>query len=124
MREETDVSGEFRDDIPDGTYDFSVHRVVRKELQGKKAYEWSLDYTNANGAECTGKVLTWPNQIKDLLVILGAEKLPDGKYSWDTDLVEGRTFRATVTHPTTKKGKVVCAIGEFKESDKEEATPF
>lgn len=119
MREETDVSGQFHDDIPDGTYDFEIKKAVRKEVQGKKAYEWTLEY-----GDNVGKVLTWPNQIGDLLIILGAEKQPDGKYSWDTDLVEGKTFKATVTHPTTKKGKVVCALGDFKASQKEEATPF
>ena len=108
-REETDVSGSFNDDIPDGTYDFEIKKVVRKEVMGKKAYEWVLEYD-----EGTGKVLTWPNQIGTLLPILGAEKQPDGKYSWDTDLVEGKKFRATVTHPTTKKGKVVCLLADFK----------
>ena len=119
MREETDVSGSFHDDIPDGTYDFEIQKVVRKEIGGKKGYEWILEY---NGT--SGKVLTWPNQIGELLTILGAEKQPDGKLSWDTDLVEGKTFKATVTHPTTKKGKVVCALGDFKASAKEESTPF
>ena len=119
MREETDVSGSFHDDIPDGTYDFEIKKVVRKEVQGKKAYEWVLLY---DGGE--GKVLTWPNQIAELLPLLGAVKQPDGKYSWDTELVEGKTFRSTVSHPTTKKGKVVCALGDFKASDKSESTPF
>lgn len=118
-REETDVSGSFHDDIPDGTYDFEIQKVVRKEVSGKKAYEWFLEY---NGT--SGKVLTWPNQIADLLPLLGAEKLPDGKFSWDTDLVEGRTFKATVTHPTTKKGKVVCSLGDFKASKDDGSTPF
>src|ERR1700680_3621309 len=111
MREETEVSGNYNDDIPDGTYDFEISKVVRKEVLGKKAYEWTLEYGDQEG-----KVLTWPNQIGELLVILGAEKQPDGKYSWDTDLVEGKTFRATITHPTTKKGKVVCSMGAFAPS--------
>lgn len=119
MREETDVSGSFNDDIPDGTYAFEIDKVVRKEVAGKKAYEWFLSY---NGT--SGKILTWPNQIADLLPLIGAEKQPDGKYSWDTELVEGRTFKATVTHPTTKKGKVVCAIGDFKVSEEDGSTPF
>jgi hypothetical protein len=119
MREETDVSGGYNDDIPDGIYDFEIAKVVRKEVAGKKAYEWTLEY----GSE-VGKVLTWPNQIADLLPLLGAEKQPDGKYSWDTDLVEGKTFRATVTHQTTKKGKVVCVMGDFAVSAKEESAPF
>jgi hypothetical protein len=118
MREETDVSGIFNDDIPDGTYDFKIKKVVRKEVLGKKAYEWILEYE-----EGEGKVLTWPNQIADLLPLIGAVKQPDGKYSWDTELVEGKTFKATVTHPTTKKGKVVCAIGDFKALGKEDL-PF
>lgn len=119
MREETDVSGNFNDDIPDGTYDFEIRKVVRKEVQGKKAYEWTLDYESGQG-----KVLTWPNQIGELLPLLGAQKQPDGKYSWDTDLVEGMVFKATVTHPTTKKGKVVCALGDFKKSEAEGDVPF
>lgn len=119
MREETDISGSFHDDIPDGTYDFEIQQVVRKEIGGQKGYEWILEY---NGT--SGKVLTWPNQIGDLLLILGAEKQPDGKLSWDTDLVEGKTFKATVTHPKTKKGKVVCALGDFKTSVEEGSIPF
>ena len=119
MMEETDVSGGYNDDIPDGTYNFIIRKVIRKEVNGMKAYEWKLGY---GGGE--GKVLTWPNQIADLLPILGAKKQPDGKYLWDTDLVEGKTFKATVTHPTTKKGKVVCVLDDFKDSDADEKTPF
>ena len=65
----TDTNSQFNDNIPDGTYDFEVIQVVRKEIKGKKAYEWTLEYDGGQG-----KVLTWPNQVGPLLALLGAKE--------------------------------------------------
>src|ERR1700682_4970631 len=111
-RESTDTNSQFNDDIPDGTYDFSIVKVVAKDIKGKRGYEWNLDYGNG-----IGKVLTWPNQIGPLLKVLGCKEIEKGKYDWDTDLMEGKTFKATIVHEKGKKSdKVYCNIKDFKAS--------
>ena len=120
----TDTNSQFNDDIPDGTYDFEILQVVRKEIKGKKAYEWTLEY---NG-DAQGKVLTWPNTVGPLLVILGAKPDPEkkGHYLWETDLMTGKTFKATITHDADKKNpaKVYQNMKDFQASAQTEATPF
>lgn len=119
-REDTDTNSQFGDDIPDGTYDFEIEKVIAKDIKGKKGYEWYLSY---NGT--SGKVLTWPNQIGGLLSVLGCKETEPGKFSWDTDLMEGKTFKATIVHETAKKtGKVYCNIKDFQPSGKTEDVPF
>lgn len=119
-REYVDTNSQFNDDIQDGTYDFEVVKVVAKDIKGKKGYEWHLAYD-----EGSGKVLTWPNQIGGLLKVLGCKETEPGKYEFDTDLMEGKTFKATIVHEKGKKSdKVYCNIKDFKASAKEESTPF
>lgn len=119
----TDTNSQFDDSIPDGTYDFSIEKVVRKEIKGKKAYEWTLNYP-----EGQGKVLTWPNTVGPLLAILGAKEDPQkkGHYLWETDLMTGKTFKATITHDADKKNpaKVYQNMKDFQASAVEEGTPF
>lgn len=119
-RETTDTNSQFNDAIPDGTYDFEVHKVVRKEIKGKVGYEWSLDYGDQNG-----KQLFWPNQMGDLLRLLGCKETAPGKFDWETDLMEGQTFKATVSRKEDKKsGKTFQMMGDFKKSKVEESAPF
>ena len=121
--ETTDTNSQFHDDIPDGTYDFEVVNVVRKEINGKKAYEWTLEY---DGGE--GKVLTWPNQVGPLLALLGAKEdtAKKGHYLWETELMVGKTFKATISHDPDKKdpSKVYQNMKDFKPSKKTEDVPF
>jgi hypothetical protein len=124
MREQTNTNSQFNDDVPDGVYDFRIEKVYGKDLKGKRAYEWMLDYKDADGNLCNGRILTWPNQIGPLLAILGATEVSKGKYEWDCELMEGKAFQATITHPTTKGGKVVCAMGLFNASKQDDQTPF
>lgn len=124
-QEATDTNSQFGDNIPDGTYDFEIIQVVRKEIKGKKAYEWTLeDESN----EITGKVLTWPSQIGPLLVILGAKEDPNNKghYLWETELMAGKTFKATISHDADKKNpsKVYQNMKDFQPSAQAEVTPF
>lgn len=125
MRETTDTTSQFNDDIPDGTYDFRIAKVYGKDIKGKRGYEWSLDYT-MDGNLCNGRVLTWPNQIGPLLAILGATELSKGKYEWEPDLMEGKTFKATIIHEPNKKdpSKIYQNMKDFKPSEQTEETPF
>jgi hypothetical protein len=121
--ESTDTNSQFNDDIPNGTYDFKVKKVVRKEIKGKRAYEWTLNYD-----EGQGKVLTWPNQVGPLLLLLGAKEDPEkkGHYLWETDLMTGKTFKATISHDPDKKNpsKIYQNMNDFKKSEAPEGTPF
>lgn len=124
-QESTDTNSQFNDDIPDGTYDFQVEKVYAKDIKGKKGYEWHLDYVNAEGVDQSGKVLTWPNQIGPLLKVLGCKETDPGKYQWETELMEGKTFKATIVHEKAKKSdKVYCNIKDFQPSKQTDETPF
>lgn len=122
-QEATDTNSQFNDDIKDGTYEFEVVQVVRKEIKGKKAYEWTLEHEDGQG-----KVLTWPNQVGPLLAILGAKEDADkkGHYLWETEMMAGKTFRATISHDPDKKNpaKVYQNMKDFQKSGKEEDVPF
>lgn len=119
-RESTDTNSQFNDDIPDGTHDFEIVKVYAKDIKGKKGYEWTLEYDGGQG-----KVLTWPNQIGPLLKVLGCKENEPGKYDWDTELMEGKTFKATIVHEKAKKSdKVYCNIKDFQPSKDDGSTPF
>lgn len=121
--ETTDTTSQFNDHIPDGNYDFEIQKVVRKEIKGKKAYEWSLEYAGKEGTEI-GRVLTWPNQVGPLLAILGAKEDAEkkGHYIWETDMMAGKMFKATISHDADKKNpsKVYQNMKDFQKSDQEE----
>jgi len=124
-REMTDTNSQFNDAIPDGTYTFEVHKVIRKDLKGKVGYEWSLDYAK-DGVDCNGKQLLWPNQMGELLRLLGCKELSPGKFEWDTDLMEGQTFNARVFRQPDKKdpNKIYQMMDGFKKSKSEADVPF
>ena len=119
----TDTNSQYNDNIPDGTYDFKVVSVVRKEIKGNKAYEWTLEYSGGEG-----KVLTFPNQIGPLLVLLGAKEdaAKKGHYLWETEMMVGKTFKATISHDADKKDakKVYQNMKDFKATGKTEEVPF
>lgn len=122
-QESTDTTSQYNDNIPDGTYDFEVVQVVRKEIKGKKAYEWTLDHDGEKG-----KVLTWPSQVGPLLVLLGAKEDPEkkGHLLWETELMAGKTFQATITHDPDKKNpiKIYQNMKDFKKAGNDESVPF
>lgn len=124
-RENTDTNSQFNDDIPDGTYDFEIEKVLAKEIKGKKGYEWHLDYKDAQGNDASGQVLMWPNQIGDLLRLLGCKEGEKGKFDWETELMQGKTFKATIVHEKGKKSdKIYCNIKDFKASKNTDDVPF
>lgn len=121
--ETTDTNSQYNDNIDDGTYDFKIEKVVRKEIKGKKAYEWTLSH-----ADGQGKVLTWPNTVGPLLALLGAKEDPEkkGHYLWETDLMTGKTFKATITHDQDSKNpsKVYQNMKDFQSSEVKDSAPF
>lgn len=123
-QESTDTNSQYGDNIPDGTYDFEIVQVVRKEIKGKKAYEWMLEYDD----DKQGKVLTWPSQVGPLLIILGAKEDPQNKghYLWETEMMAGKTFKATIRHHADKKNpaKVYQNMKDFQPSAQAEEAPF
>ena len=118
-REQTDTNSDYGDDIANGTYDFEVVRVDRKNIKDKIGYEWKLEYKGKDGADIVGKQLLWPNQLGKLLSILGCKETEKkGVYEWDTDFQQGKTFTATVSHEIGKKdpSKTYQMMDDFKES--------
>jgi hypothetical protein len=122
-QETTDTTSQYNDNIPDGTYDFEIVQVVRKEIKGKKAYEWTLEYEGGQG-----KVLTWPNTVGTLLAILGAKEdsTKKGHYVWETEMMAGKTFKATISHDKDKKdaSKVYQNMKDYKPSKDTADVPF
>ena len=124
-REQTDTNSQFDDEISNGTYKFEVVKVVRKEIKGKKAYEWELEYKNADKVDMIGKQLFWPNQISGLLRVLKCKETTPGVFDWDTDLMEGKEFIATIAREPSKKdlSKSYQIMIDFKEVEKDDI-PF
>lgn len=88
-REVLDTSSNYPGkDIPDGPHTFEVGIVNRKDIKGKKGYEWNLE---ENGNEF--QVLLWPNQMGNLLRVLNVPEHEPNKFTFDTMEVEGGKFK-------------------------------
>jgi hypothetical protein len=115
MRETTDTNDSYPDrDIPDGTYTFKVESVVKRyggANKDKPFYSWKLEYEGVKGEQ-----VLMPNKMGDLLRVLKCTETEKGKFDWDTDMVVGKEFDATVTHETDKKGVLRQQMGDFKPS--------
>ncbi len=70
--------------------------------------------------------MLWPNSEGELLKVLGSTEVSKGVYDWDTELVVGKKFIATVTHePDKKKPDVIRQnMKGFKVAKTEEEVPF
>ncbi len=120
MRKTTDTNPKYSNrDIPDGEREFEVIKV----MDGPKGSDkWVLRYD----IDVEGEQLLWPNNEGDLLRVLGCTEGEKGIFSWDTDMVEGKKFTATVIHEVDKKDKVTMrqSMKGFKKSEKEADVPF
>ena len=127
MRFEIDTASKFNDAIPDGTFEFEIHKMITKTVSGKQAIEMNLDYRNDDGLDLNGRQLLWPNQLEELFKVLDIKKDPaSGKYVGDTDMQEGKKFIATVSRKADKKdpSKIYQTMSGFKKSEKEADVPF
>ena len=121
MRETTDTNSQFASDIADGTYTFEVHKVIRREKSGVVMYVWSLDYDNQNGEQ-----VMFRSNMGPLLRTLGCTESKPGIFDWDTDLMEGKKFIATVKHEPDKKdpSKIRQNMMDFKKAEAVDEPPF
>jgi len=115
----TDTNSKFDDDdLPDGERTFTVSRVT----DGPKGSDkWFLTYDGGRGAQ-----LLWPEAEGPLLRILDRKEPSPGVFEWETDLVSGLSFIATVSTVPDKKDKSIMRkkMAGFKKAEKPEATPF
>lgn len=119
MRETTDTNPNYPDEtLPDGRNIFRVESVKRMEKGKTVFYIWSLSY-KANNQEWEGTQVFLPSMMGGLLKVLGATEVKTGVYEWDTDLMEGKQFEATVSHAPDKKdpSKIRQHMSEFAEED-------
>jgi hypothetical protein len=123
MRETTDTNDNFPDrDIPDGTYSFRIESVAKRYggvNKDKPFYSWKLEYEGVKGEQ-----VLMPNKMGELLRVLGCTETEKGKFDWDTDMVSGQYFDATVTHELDKKGVNRQQMSNFKKSAIDDDVPF
>jgi hypothetical protein len=111
--ENTDTTGFEKEPIPDGEHTFKVV-FVKKVDKVPGLYEWELE---------TGKQEyqhgLFANEMGDLLRVLECNETSKNKFSWDTVLVEGKTFKATVSHVPDKKDNSIIRqkMTNFKKDD-------
>jgi len=119
MRETTDTNDSYPDrDIPDGTYIFKVESVVKRyggANKDKPFYSWKFEYEGVKGEQ-----ILMPSRMGELLRILGCTETEKGKFEFDTDIVIGKEFKATVSHAPDKKGTMRQNMTDFKVSDAED----
>ena len=121
-REYTDTNSDFNNDpLPDGRQTFRVVSIRKHMKSETKMYFWTLLY--GDGKE--GVQLFLPNQMGNLLRVLGATETKQNEFDWETELMEGKYFEATVKHEADKKGVVRQTMSEFaKMATKEDEVPF
>ena len=117
MNEIIDTRGDNKD-IPDGEYDFKVVHIRKLEKNGNRFYAFEIE-TDGNRYE----QVFFPNKMGELLKVLGCTETLPGQFSWDPDLMEGKTFHASVKHEADKKGIIRQQMAGFKEV-KDESIPF
>lgn len=116
-REQTDTNDSYPDkDIPDGTYEFKVISCQKKfggKNKDKAFFVWKLQYEDLKGEQ-----VLMPNKMGGLLKVLGCTEDKPGHFDWDTDAVEGKEFKATVSHAPDAKDptKIRQEMGDFKEA--------
>ena len=120
MRKTTDTNPKYAErDIPDGEHEFEVIKVV----DGPKGSDrWVLRYD----MDVEGEQLLWPNDEGPLLRTLGCTEISAGVFDWETELMEGKKFIATVTHEADKKKPDVIRqkMRNFKASKEADEVPF
>jgi hypothetical protein len=106
--------------IPDGRRTFRV-LSVRKYMKGQtEMYFWELKYDEGEGTQ-----LLLPNMMGELLRLLGAKETEKGEFDWETDLMQGKYFDASVSHGVDKKGIMRQSMTEFAPSkEKTDDIPF
>lgn len=120
-REYTDTNSNFDNEpLPDGRQTFKVVSV-RKHIKGEnKMFFWTLAYKDGEGTQ-----LLLPNMMGELLRVLGCTETKKNEFDWDTDIVQGQCFDATVSHGVDKKGVMRQNMSEFAKSTKtDDDIPF
>jgi hypothetical protein len=111
-REYTDTNGDFDNEpLPDGRRTFKVLSVRPHTKGTTKMYFWSLAHKDGEGTQ-----LLLPSMMQELLRVMGATETKKGEFDWETDLMEGKVFDATVSHALDKKGVMRQNMTEFAKS--------
>lgn len=119
--EETDTTNTYeREPIPDGEHTFEIASVRRIE-KVPGLYEWQLE-TEGNSYQQN----MFANEMGDLLRLLGCNEVSKNKFQWDTVMVEGRSFKATVSHVPDKKDPSIIRqkMTNFKVAEVDTGIPF
>jgi len=125
-RETTDTSN-FGNQLPTGRRSFMVEKVERKTGKSNSPfYVWSLSYQREDGERDHGEQILLPNMMGPLLRVLNCKEVSPNKFDWDTEVVLGETFMATVDFVADKKdaSKMRQQMTDFAVSKEESATPF
>jgi len=115
LEQDIDTSNKYeKTPIPDGEHTFEVEFVERIE-KVPGLYEWTL---KAEDGESYLQGL-FANEMGDLLRCLGCKETSKNKFTFDTMMLEGAKFKASVSHvPDKNKPEVVRQkMSGFKKSD-------
>lgn len=120
--EETDTTSNFeKTPIPDGEHTFKIMSVNRVE-KVKGLYEWQLELEDGNEYQHN----MFANEMGDLLRLLGCNETSKNKFSWDTVLVENRSFKAVISHVPDKKDPAIIRqkMTQFTAVKEDSGIPF
>jgi len=119
MQEETDTTNRFNQDLPDGVNVFKI-TAIERFYSPADFWVFSLDYKGGSGEQTL-----FANMLGPLLRIMGCEEFEPNKFRWDSDLLVGKSFKATVAHAPDKKNptKIRQHMGAFEKVD-ENDLPF
>lgn len=119
-REYTDTNSDFDNaPLPDGRHTFKV-LSVRRHMKGEtKMYFWELEYDGGQGTQ-----LFLPSMMGGLLRILGCTETKKNEFDWETELMTGKFFAATVSHEADKKGVIRQNMKDFAKAENPDEVPF
>ncbi len=120
-REYTNCNPNYKNEpLPDGRRTWKVLSVRKYMKKETEMFFWELAYDGGEGTQ-----LLLPSMMKELLTVLGCAETEPGVFDWETELIEGKVFDATVSHGPDKSGVMRQNMTDFAASaTKEEDVPF
>ena len=109
-----DVGGQFWPKLKEGTFVYTIEKPPVKN-EGNR-YVWKLSYVFKGQPEC-GEIQLFPNQMADLLGVLGFTKTDAQKYRWDAETCPNKKFKATAYNESDPKdlSKIYVRLKDYAE---------
>ena len=112
MEHTTDTNLNFL--VPESNYEAMITKILKKEIKPSVViYEWHFEAL-VDEKQFNFKIGMFSSQMADLLHVLGAEEVSNGKFKWNDDEQLGKNLSFNVVHFPDKNGKLRATLTDIK----------